>query len=154
MRPFERSGDVVTGSFTGLELELLGDLAAQVIDLLDDAVEGDPAVARLLPDAYPDDEEAAQEFRRFTEHGLTERKISNARMLIQSLEKGGEVDLAPDAQQAWLRTLTDIRLIIASRLGIETDEDRGREDSDDDLMLRDIYDWLAGVQGSLIAALE
>ena len=154
MRPFERSGETVTASFTALEVELLGDLAAQVVGLLGDAATGDPAVARLLPDAYRDDEDAAQEFRRFTEHGLTERKIGNARAVIQSLADGGEVELGTDAQQAWLRTLTDIRLIIGSRLGIETDDDHGRDELDDDLMLRDIYDWLASVQGSLIEALE
>ena len=154
MRPFERSGDVVVASFTSLEAELLNDLAAQVVDLLGDASSADPAVARLLPDAYRDDDEAAQEFRRFTEHGLTDRKISNAHTLIHSLEDGGEVELGRDAQQAWLRTLADIRLIIASRLGIETDDDTGRDESDADLMLRDIYDWLANVQGSLIEALE
>ena len=154
MRPFERSGDVVVVSFTALEVELLNDLAAQVVDLLGDGANGDPAVARLLPDAYRDDAEAAQEFRRFTEQGLTDRKISNAHALIRSLEDGGEVKLGRDAQQAWLRTLADIRLIIASRLGIETDDDSGRDESDEDLMMRDIYDWLASVQGSLIEALE
>lgn len=154
MRPFERNGETVTASFTALERELLCDLAAQVIDLLDEAPRDDPAVARLLPDAYRDDEEAAQEFRRFTEQGLTERKISNARVLIQSLKEGGEVELGQEAQQAWLRTLSDIRLIIASRLGIETDEDRGRDESEEDLMMRDLYDWLATVQGTLVEALE
>ena len=154
MRPFERSGEAVTASFTALEVELLGDLASQVVDLLDESPASDAAVARLLPDAYRDDEEAAQEFRRFTEQGLTDRKIVNARMVIRSLESGGEVELDTVGQQAWLRTLSDIRLIIASRLGIETDDDHGRDESDDDLMMRDIYDWLAGVQGSLIESLE
>jgi hypothetical protein len=154
MRPFERTGEMVTASFTALEIELLEDLASQVVDLLDDAPPGDPAVARLLPDAYREDEEAAEEFRRFTEQGLTDRKIANARVVIRSLEAGGEVELDAPGQQAWLRTLSDIRLIIASRLGIETDDDHGRNESDDDLMMRDIYDWLASVQGSLIESLE
>jgi erythromycin esterase-like protein len=154
MRPFERRGETVTASFTALEVELLSDLAAQVVDLLADVSPDDPAVARLLPDAYRDDEEASAEFRRFTEHGLADRKIANAQVLIQSLEAGGEVELDIAGQQAWLRALTDIRLIIASRLGIETDDDHGRDESDEDLMMRDIYDWLAGVQGSLIESLE
>ena len=154
MRPFEREGESVTASFTALETELLGDLAAQVVDLLADVSPDDPAVARLLPDAYRDDEEASAEFRRFTEHGLADRKIANAQALIQSLKEGGEVKLDTAGQQAWLRALTDIRLIIASRLGIETDDDHGRGESDEDLMMRDIYDWLASVQGSLIESIE
>ena len=34
----------------------------------------DPVLARLFPTAYPDDEEAAAEFRRFTEGGLRDGK--------------------------------------------------------------------------------
>jgi hypothetical protein len=167
MRPFERSPDgSVAASLTALETQLLGDLAAQVIELLGedradglgigggDAPSTDPAIARLLPNAYNDDDAAAQEFRRFTESSLTERKIANARAVILSLDGGSEIALGADEQQAWLRAINDIRLIIASRLGIERDEDRGREESDDDLAMRDIYDWLATVQGSLIDALE
>ena len=53
-----------------------------------------------------------------------------------------------------MRTLTDIRLIIASRLGIENDGDEGNDETDADLMMQDIYDWLGMVQGSLIEALD
>ena len=35
----------------------------------------DPALARLLPDAYADDDEASAEFRRFTERTLRETKM-------------------------------------------------------------------------------
>lgn len=37
---------------------------------------------------------------------------------------------------AWLRTLTAIRLVIATRLGITSDEDPGGDDR------HGIYDWL------------
>lgn len=174
MRPFGRTATgTVTATFSVLERELLDDLATQVVELLDDATEqapdglfasmgigggdalsNDPAIARLLPNAYSDDEDAAREFRRLTENSLTSRKIANARALVASLDGGGEVELSAEAQQAWLRTLTDIRLIIASRLGIESDDDEGRLETDDDLMMRDIYDWLGTVQGSLIDVLE
>ena len=174
MKAFEALPDGrVLGSFTPLECELLGDLATQVIELLDDDTDlpedrllasvgiggsngpsSDPAIARLLPNAYRDDELASQEFRYLTEHSLVSRKIANARAFTVSLERGGEVELDPDAQQAWLRTLADIRLIIASRLGIEHDDDEGRADTDDDIMMHDVYAWLAMVQASLVDALD
>ncbi len=74
--------------------------------------------------------------------------------MIASLSQGDDVAVEPADQQAWLRTLTDIRLIIASRLGIETDDDQGRTDTDEDMMMRDVYDWLGMVQGTLIEAIE
>ena len=174
MRPFERdAAGTVTASFSALERELLSDLATEVCELLgegsrlsddrmfaatgiggNDGPSDDPALARLLPDAYADDAAASQEFRHLTERSLADRKISNARRVIASLGQRDEVAIDPDDQQAWLRTLTDIRLIIASRLGIETDDDTGRAESDADMMMRDVYDWLAMVQGTLIEAIE
>ena len=163
----------ILGSFTPLETELLGDLATQVIELLDedsqlpedrllasvgiggsDGPSSDPAIARLLPNAYLDDEHASQEFRYLTEHSLIGRKIANARAFKLTLDGGGDIELGPEAQLAWLKTLADIRLIIASRLGIEHDDDEGRADTDDDIMMHDVYAWLAMVQGSLVDALD
>lgn len=130
----------------------------------------DPVLLRLLPDAYRDDEQEAGEFRRLTERSLTSAKVDNAETLIGSLIDGGlqvgdlagvetpiEVELDPGAVQAWLRSLTDIRLSLAVRLGIETDEDAmaiGDSDDEATLAMSEIYDWLGYVQESLVAALD
>ncbi len=132
----------------------------------------DPVLKRLLPDAYRDDSDDAAEFRRFTEQSLVSAKVANASMLIESLRIGAvddpygppldedadvEVELDPEQVQAWLRALTDIRLALAVRLGVETDEDLERlAASDDDavLALGDVYDWLGFVQESLVVALD
>ena len=47
----------------------------------------DPVLARLFPSAYPDDEEAAGEFRRFTEGGLRDAKARAAALVIDALEE-------------------------------------------------------------------
>lgn len=52
--------------------------------------------------------------------------------------------------QSWVRTLTDLRLVIAARLQIETDDDVGIGD-ENKLML---YDWLAYLQSTLVEAME
>ena len=39
----------------------------------------DPALARLLPDAYGEDADASAEFRRYTELSLREKKQAQAR---------------------------------------------------------------------------
>jgi hypothetical protein len=126
----------------------------------------DPVLQRLLPDAYRDDEAAAADFRRYTERGLRGTKIANARAVIDSLVDGGmaegepvedsvEVDLNPEQVQAWLRTLTDVRLALATRLGIEDDEHLWDSDSDDPAaVMHDVYDWLGFVQETLVLAID
>ena len=74
-------------------------------------------------------------------------------------DDGGEVEveLDPAQVQAWLRALTDVRLALAVRLGIETDEDLARlEESEDEaeLAFGDVYDWRGFVQESLVVALD
>ena len=125
----------------------------------------DPVLQRLLPDAYRDDEEDAAEFRRFTEKSLASSKVANAERLIESLVAGGldpegsavvEVELDEPAVQAWLRSITDVRLSLATRLGIETDDDAELVQHSDDEAVRamsDVYDWLGYVQESLVLSL-
>lgn len=128
----------------------------------------DPVLQRLLPDAYRDDADDAAEFRKFTERSLTSTKAANAEILIGTLVDSGfdpdddsdrpiEVELDPEQVQAWLRSLTDVRLALAVRLGIETDEDALDVHASDDeatAAMADVYDWLGYVQESLVLALE
>jgi hypothetical protein len=128
----------------------------------------DPVLQRLLPDAYRDDPEEAGEFRRFTESALTSAKVANAETVLASLAAGGmdladeseapvEIELGPDEVQAWLRSLTDIRLSLAVRLGIETEEDTMLLESSSDpavVAMGELYDWLGYVQETLVQALS
>ncbi|AWB90630.1 DUF2017 domain-containing protein [Salinibacterium hongtaonis] len=137
------------------EIGVLTTLARQIAELLTERSPSDPAVLRLLPDAYADDAEAASEFRRFTEADLAARKASNAQTVVETLESTGDDGrIRVEASQAiaWLKTLTDIRLVLAVRLDIDSeDDDDGRET---DPMMRDVYDWLGFVQNSLVEALD
>ncbi|MFP3415909.1 DUF2017 family protein, partial [Bacillus sp. SIMBA_074] len=93
--------------------------------------------------AYPDDPEASAEFRRFTAAGLAERKEAGARTVIETLGDAldGPVTVSLDAAQAtaWLRTITDIRLVLAARLGIHQDGDEGEIHDQDSAMQRAVY---------------
>ena len=127
----------------------------------------DPVLLRLFPTAYADDPEAAGEFRRYTESSLREGKERTAMVLIESLEEGGlapeideeevviDVELSADAAAAWLRTLTDLRLALAARLGIEEGDEEFWESLPDDdprSATHDIFEWLAYLQETLVAA--
>ncbi|MEP6479346.1 MAG: DUF2017 domain-containing protein, partial [Rhodoglobus sp.] len=152
---FRRKKDgTIVAKLGGEERELLASLAGQVSDLLSEPVEGDPAITRLLPNAYPHDDEAAAEFRRFTESELVDRKLHNAATVVASLEGWPVVELDPPTALAWLRALTDIRIALAARLGIVLDEDDGDVSTDEGAMMRDVYDWLGYLQGALVEAVD
>ena len=86
----------------------------------------DPALARLFPEANRDDAEAAAEFRRFTEQGLRARKRTGARRSAEALEGSEPVLLDDEQAAALLKALTDLRLVLGERLGLQTDEDSER----------------------------
>ena len=135
------------------------DLAAMVGMSDDDAeVPDDPVLARLLPDAYRDDADAAHEFRRFTESSLRSAKVECARTLLDTLPAGGgRVRLSPEQAEAWLRSLNDVRLALGVRLGVTDDFDALDEDvkpEDPRYAYVQVYQWLAYIQGSLVAALS
>ncbi|WP_167041760.1 DUF2017 domain-containing protein [Salinibacterium sp. ZJ454] len=157
MTPWTRDDDnVLSAEFSDIETAILRDLARQVGELVESADHRDPALARLLPDAYRDDPAAAAEFRRLTAADLTARKAAGIRLIgamLSDSDSGRVVVTDPQALD-WMRALTDIRLVIASRLGIEEDGDEGRTDSDEDLFLRNAFDWLGFVQDSIVQALE
>lgn len=152
MIPFRRRRDGLSLTLPEHERALLADLVAQLVAVLEGGDPGDPAVARLLPSAYPDDEEAAAEFRRFTADDLTTRKVANARRVLDDLGPPAATRLDEAGQQSWLRTLTDLRLVLGSRLGV-TDEGPAPTDDPAALVMHDVFDWLGYLQESLVQAL-
>ncbi|MEI6405038.1 MAG: DUF2017 domain-containing protein [Actinomycetes bacterium] len=111
----------------------------------------DPALARLFPDGYTDDAEAASDFRRFTEPDLRTKKLMCARISQATLDDWtGRRDLSDDQARSWLLALNDLRLTLGARIGLG-------DDSDDDIDFDDpayhLYDWLTYQQGTLIEAL-
>ena len=154
-----KPGGIVVARFDVAELALLAQLSTQLTELLIEQSDEDPALRRLLPDAYPDDPEASAEFRRFTADGLVELKLANASALLASIGAAAAsgtasgpatLRLDPPTVQAWLRSLGDLRLTIAVRIGIEQDGDEGTPGDP----LADLYDWLGYLQGSLVDALD
>lgn len=148
-----------------IEAAHLADLLRQFSELLTDADTADPAVARLVPDAY-DDAADAGEFRRLTESDLLHRRSDDARDMLDALSADGPLpppaDLGPraatepvqvrldrDTASTWLRMLTALRLVIATRLGIEHDDDHEPGDP-----RFGVYDWLGYRLDTLVHALD
>jgi hypothetical protein len=143
------------------EAMILVSLADQLQALLAESLEGgvdrDSAVQRLLPDAYRDDPELADEWRRFSRRGLVDRKISFAHSLSTALAPGVDDDsartvpLSAETALDWVRGIGDLRLVIADRMGIAADGDEGTFAEPG---LRDVYDLLAWMQDALVHLLE
>lgn len=184
-----RSGHIIA-TFSGFEADLLRSLASQLVELLrneaavplatEDAFEAmldfsgptsepeDPVLARLFPTAYQHDEEAAAEFRRFTEGSLRNGKADGAATIIDTLEEAGlppeltedglviDVEMEQSTAQAWLRSFTDLRLALATRLGVEEDDEdvwEAMDDEDPRSQAHDIYQWVGYLQETLVESL-
>lgn len=146
--------------------DLLGQFSAVLEPVLADDPRQDPAVARLVPDAYSHDTEAAAEFRRLTQDDLLDRRREDATRMAHSLRRNGTalraaalsdaeaeqsltIDLDAETAAAWLRTLTALRLVLATRLDITTDDDHESGDP-----RFGIYDWLGYRLEVLVQSLD
>jgi hypothetical protein len=117
----------------------------------------DPVLARLLPDGYRDDPDAAGEFRKYTEPGLRSTKQQAALQMLDTLpDQGGRIQLTSEQAQAWLKALNDVRLALGVRLDVTEDFEQqwtklDREDPQ--WAAYEVYAWLGAVQESLVQAL-
>lgn len=144
-------------------LGLLGDAPAAEDELASMGIaenaekSDDPVLARLFPDAYRDDGEAAGEFRRYTEMGLRDGKREAAGMVLGALnEQGSDIVLDEKQAQGWLRALNDVRLALGTRLDISEDwyeEAESMDPRDSRAPMFAAYDWLTNLQESLVRVL-
>ena len=158
----------VLTSVVGDLLELLGDeqdpgtpqdpLAA-LVGMPTGAVDkpADPALARLLPDAYGDDEQAAADFRRYTQADLRAGKRANATVLLATLapyvDRGGKVVLDRQQADAWLVCLNDLRLVLGTRLEVTEDTELEVPPDHPQAQALLVYGWLGWLQESLLSCL-
>ncbi|GAA2441339.1 DUF2017 domain-containing protein [Streptomyces pulveraceus] len=173
-----------------VEIAILRSLAVQLLELIgpgDEPAEGadplaalfaegpseppaDPALARLFPEAYGDEDgelrAASAEFRRFTENDLRARKREDGLAVVRTLDAltvaddgGAVLELTADECRHWLGALNDLRLTIGTRLEV-SDEDEGDPgslyrlpDSDPRKPMVMAYLWLGALQETLVETL-
>jgi hypothetical protein len=163
MTMFRRTGSEAVARFTPQEAQVLRQCVAELAALLADHPDpDDPAVERLFPDVYPEDPAEAAEFRRFTEADLKASKLDTAKTVLSDLlENGGEIRLAEEQADVWLRALNDVRLALGTRLGIEDETDIeaeldaavGRNPTSPRVGQLSVYAYLTYLQESLVGAL-
>lgn len=177
-RAFRATRKGFTASLETPERELLHRLFADVITALEPeeqqeqdefarlvgitenaSIPEDPAVARLLPQGGPDQEES-QEFRRLSERGIRDVKIAHLSMAQMDVQSS-RLQLDEQHAQAFAAALNDVRLVLAARLGIESEQDAQRiasytdwsqaEDVESYMAL--VYQFVSWLQESLVQAL-
>lgn len=123
----------------------------------------DPALERIFPTANREDDQIAAEFRRLTEDGLRARKSGNLTTAIQALSgiADQKVSLEQPQALALLIALTDVRLVLGERLGLQRDDDfdlleeqvSGLPPDDPAVYALAVYDFLTWLQETLAHAL-
>ncbi len=98
---------------------------------------GDKVVARLFPQAFPNNEQAEAEYQELLREDLLQRKLEGIEAVEKTLKKRRkgkslsfvpmvQVDLTDEDLTLWLGFLHDMRLVIGTRLDI-TDESWGED---------------------------
>ena len=144
--------DQMTELLDDPENELGTDPLAQLLNMAGSTqISDDPALARLFPDGYSDDEHASADFRRFTEQDLRAQKQA-ALATVQGTLSGwsGKVSITSQQAQDWLKAINDLRLVLGTRLEITDEVETDFEADEPGIHL---YNYLTYLQGTLIDAL-
>jgi hypothetical protein len=152
MKRIKRKGDGFVIKLPEEERELLASLPGQLVELLDasagdaDAM-SDPALARLFPDAYSAaDGDLADEYRRLMTDDLRDRH----RASLETLAAGAHAERVGEGElYAWMTALTQLRLVLGTRLGITEDAI-----PPDDEPAYAVYSYLSYLQELVVEALS
>ena len=113
----------------------------------------DPGADRLDQAPYPDDPEAAAEYRRLMADEMAQSRAADRSAFALTVEQSpGGVTLSAGEAEAWLRVLAEARLVLASRIGIT--EDGWEDDLPEDDPPVALLHYLGWLQQSLAEALE
>jgi Domain of unknown function (DUF2017) len=88
----------------------------------------DPALARLYPSAYPDDEEHEAQFREMVRDDLRRQRRDAQAVMERTLDADR---LSEEELLAWVATINDARLVLGTRLDVDEELDISRVDPRD-----------------------
>jgi hypothetical protein len=100
------------------ERQVLRQLPAELKALL--ARPDDPALRRLFPPAYTDDDEATAEYRRLMQDDLLQHHAAALDTLSTTADR---TELSDEEATAWMQALNQIPLVLGTRLDVTEDDD-------------------------------
>jgi len=130
------------------ERDVLRSLPGQLRELL--ATE-DPALDRLFPPAYPDDQARNREYQDLVQADLTASHLSS----IDVMEATIDADrLDEDQLVAWMGAINDLRLVLGTRLDVTEDlYEEGMPESDPRMPSFVLYVYLGWLEEQVVEAL-
>jgi hypothetical protein len=146
---FGGRGGELRVSLEDYEADVLRNLTAEMLALLEsEPPASDPVRARLFPDAF---EDVAEEraYRDLVGDELRASKVNNTALIRRKLGPEGEVELqlTGDETEAWLALLTDMRLAIGTRLGVNEEMMSAEPDPNHpDVTAISVLHWLGWLQ--------
>jgi hypothetical protein len=152
--------DVWSLRLIDLEASILASLPDQLEALLARPESNQRVINRLFPASYEDPEEEALNRKMLGNSLLQERQetLVAIREQLDGAQKkpdGLELKLDRMSMDLWLRFMNDVRLVIATDLGIHENLDEVSEDPDEeDAPKYALLEYLGGVEAILIEALS
>lgn len=133
------------------ERNVLRGLPVQLRDLLDSDDRSDPAVQRLFPPAYRDDEERETEYQELMRSDLRDRRMAALTVVEDTID--AEV-LSEEQLGAWMGAINDLRLVLGTRLDVTEDMySDGLAADDPRAPLFDLFMYLGILMEQLVEAL-
>lgn len=144
------------GGFTlripAAERQVLETLPGTLRSLLVSGEADDPALRRLYPKAFADDEEASSEFASIVHDDLLEQRLA----AIDTMERTMHAEhLSEEELIAWLAALNDLRLVLGTRLDV-TEEATAADfagDADSESAY-ELYRYLSYLEEHVVRALS
>lgn len=136
----------------GPERDVLRTLPGQLRALLEETEREDPAIRRLYPSAYLDDDEASEEFDRIVRDDLTSQRARAIDVFERTIDA---TTLAEDEIHAWLSVVNDVRLVLGVRLAVTEEsvpEDFSRDEETESSYA--LYAYLSFLEEEIVDALS
>jgi hypothetical protein len=130
---------------------VLGSLPPMLRSMLLEPDQEDPALRRLFPSAFLDDERASAEFDSVVRDDLLGQRLA----AIETLERTVDSDrLSEEELSAWLSSVNDLRLVLGVRLAV-TEESTPEEFEGDPETERAyaLYSYLSYLEEEMVEAL-
>lgn len=129
--------------------ELLIAMCDQLEQMLRNA---DPALVRLFPDPYGDDDERNEGYAALVVPELTERRLASLETVRSTAQA---TQLTADEMAAWMRSVNDVRLVLGTVLGVSDDGDLQlpTDATEDDRERLAVYEYLGAVLELIVQAM-
>lgn len=129
------------------ERNLLEDLAGQLKELL---TTDSPALRRLFPPPYGDDDERNQGYAVLAGSELVEKRLAGLDLVTATLRRD---ELSEEEVETWMRSINDMRLVLGTLLDV-TEEGDVPADDDPRAPMYAAYEYLGMLLERIVHSLS